>query len=48
MATAAIETGAQARGNTRFFTIMAFVMSFIIVAGFRGAIRDAKEDTESG
>lgn len=34
MATAAIETGAQARGNTRFFTIMAFVMSFIIVAGF--------------
>ena len=34
MATVAIETGAGARGNTRFFTIMAFVMSFIIVAGF--------------
>ena len=34
MATTAIETGARARGTTRFFTIMAFVMSFIIVAGF--------------
>ena len=34
MATAAIKTGGRARGNTRFFTIMAFVMSFIIVAGF--------------
>jgi hypothetical protein len=34
MATAAIETGAQARGNPRFFTIMAFVISLIIVAGF--------------
>ena len=35
MATAAATPQDQAiRGNTRFFTIMAFVMSFIIIAGF--------------
>ena len=31
---AAAPEGTAIRGNTRFFTIMAFVMSFIIVAGF--------------
>ena len=36
MASLAADTPAQnsARGNTRFFTIIAFVMSFVIVAGF--------------
>ena len=34
MATASYRTDTAIRGNTRFFTIMAFVMSFIIVAGF--------------
>ena len=36
MATAAADhnTAAVTRGNTRFFTVMAFVMSAIIVAGF--------------
>lgn len=34
MATSAIETGDRKRTDARFFTTMAFVMSFVIVAGF--------------
>jgi hypothetical protein len=34
MATAAAPQNADTHSNTRFFTIMAFVMSFVIVAGF--------------
>ncbi|MDG5749208.1 hypothetical protein P8Q88_13585 [Qipengyuania sp. XHP0207] len=34
MATSAAQSRSIERGNTRFFTIMAFVMSAIIVAGF--------------
>ena len=34
MATAAAQRSAPVQGETRFFTIMAFVMSFVIVAGF--------------
>ena len=39
MATAAVPQGRAIRENTQFFTVMAFVMAIVILAGFRSISR---------